>query len=254
MNTSPSKVLAGWKKLPDELRLSIVRHALPSDKTISYTDVPELMIQDSTGDRQQFMEEFIVLLYCPATSALAVEALYSQNTVSITCKDHMRLPPEAVRRFIRRVQIQMLLTRPGLDGFATFCSEQATFSGLCRVDLTITQQEKRGERTAITELVEGLDPLFIQAKEVHIQFRQYWRKETPDSSDENNELEALVMDKFAVAGTIVEQHFTRFHTKWKDEQGHGMTKQQVRVAGFYPIWNPMWAGVRETKKFARTQL
>jgi hypothetical protein len=252
MNTSPSKVLAGWKKLPDELRLSIVRHALPSDKTINDTDAQELTIEDASGDRQSFMEEFIVLLYCPATSALAVEALYSQNTVSITCKDHMRLPPEAIRRFIRRVQFQMLLSRPDLDGFAAFCSEQATFSGLCRIDLTITHKGKREERAA--DIIEGLDPLFIRAKEVHLCFRHYVRKETPDAINERIELEALVMGKFAVAGTIVEQQISRAHTTWVDEKGYGIRKWDVPKVVRETVWTPMFDGVRETRKFVRMQL
>jgi hypothetical protein len=75
-------LLAGWLKLPNELKLHILRHALPDGETFDceYFRVPRCRF-DRDPNR---CDTYVLPLLCiPDLTGLVTEVLYGQNTISI---------------------------------------------------------------------------------------------------------------------------------------------------------------------------
>jgi hypothetical protein len=133
ISTPTDAFVQGWRKLPDELKLEIIRHALPSGMPFnanffkgelpqSIKNIIESRLQryphDSTVARivhlDVFRRSLIPLLACPETASFVDEALYTQNSFNL-CVSPL-LPSPAILGFIRHVH--MYATVPGEWGLS----------------------------------------------------------------------------------------------------------------------------------------
>jgi hypothetical protein len=95
--------LEGWGKLPDEVQLEVLRHALPTNVAFRAVDFdhPSTTIH-RPKNRDMYMTQVLPLLSCPPIRHLAVEAFYTQNIMeNRTAPDPTRFPPRHCRSYIR---------------------------------------------------------------------------------------------------------------------------------------------------------
>jgi hypothetical protein len=102
VNKSLNAFLAGWRSLPDELKLHVLRYVLPSNETYSESDFRGC---------KYYPTNFLSLLSVEQCKDLALEVLYGQNTVYIT---HSRAentlpgtewPPKYVFQHIKSIEL-----------------------------------------------------------------------------------------------------------------------------------------------------
>jgi hypothetical protein len=125
MSTSADAFVQGWGKLPDELKLDIVRYTLRATRpslVISLTrNLTKLIVLDSRPANSRFPmhpsiaselelleaydSTFLSLLVCSETAIFVHEAFYTQNTMRLTHPRTPMLPPPSVQGFVRHVKL-----------------------------------------------------------------------------------------------------------------------------------------------------
>jgi hypothetical protein len=102
ISTPTDAFVQAWRKLPDELKLEIIRHALPSGMPFnvnlfkgelpqSIKNIIESRLQRYPHDStvacivhlDVFRRSLIPLLACPETASFVDEALYTQNSFNL---------------------------------------------------------------------------------------------------------------------------------------------------------------------------
>jgi hypothetical protein len=124
---------ANWRKLPDELKLKVLRHALPSNKTFSELAFKKRK-RRSTPEQGIIRRDVLPLLACPEIADLALEVFYVQNTFRIMfAADYSALchaplcPPPSVRKHVRRVNV---IIHACADAFEALRAALASGGGL----------------------------------------------------------------------------------------------------------------------------
>jgi hypothetical protein len=79
MDQSTNTFLTGWRSLPDELKLHILRYVLPSGKT--YTEYDFRSRKYYREDPEDLKKLLYPLLSIEQCKMMALEVLYSQNTI-----------------------------------------------------------------------------------------------------------------------------------------------------------------------------
>jgi len=259
MAAQPSSFLAGWNVLADELQLSIVRHAMPSDLSILPTFFDDKSTQGPYCREKRllrFRHEVLPLVYCPAISAFAIEAFYSQNTLQIRCDNRMRLPPGSMRRFIRHIKVTLRLTSVGIDNLLEFDRVQSTFPGFHRVDISIRSNNSDELRPAVWGTIHGLETFRINARKLHVTFHHSVRRRRGRSVREYDEFEGPVMERFTLVGQILEQRVERFNITFATNttharQGKDNNDRKCESVRFWDVL-PSQLDARQTKLFMRT--
>lgn len=72
MSDQTTPFLAGWTKLPDELKLEVLRHTLPRDVEFSLK-----WVRPQAQQEDDLLERCIPYLACPPLAAFALKVLYS---------------------------------------------------------------------------------------------------------------------------------------------------------------------------------
>jgi hypothetical protein len=145
--------LQGWRKLPDELKLEIIRHALPSGITFSgrffkKESIPSLIDLKNEPHRYSsddplaralqyaniFEKALFLLLACSETVSFVNEAFYTQNTFELF--DDRLLPLPAARSFIRHATLSGNVSR-WWDLIVKFADGSLDLSNLHVVEIDI---------------------------------------------------------------------------------------------------------------------
>ena len=259
MAAQPSSLLAGWNVLSDELQLSVVRHAMPSDLNILPTFFDDKSTQGPYCREKRllrFRHEVLPLVYCPAIRAFAIEAFYSQNTLQIRCDNRIRLPPGSMRRFVRHIEVTLRLTSVGIDNLLEFDRVQSTFPGFHRVDISIRSNNSDELRPAVWGTIHGLETFRINARKLHVTFHHSVRRRRGRSVREYDEFEGPVMERFTLVGQILEQRVERFNITFATNttharQGKDNNDRKCESVRFWDVL-PSQLDARQTKLFMRT--
>ncbi|KAH7392092.1 hypothetical protein DE146DRAFT_757839 [Phaeosphaeria sp. MPI-PUGE-AT-0046c] len=190
--SQPKYSLQGWQKLPDELKLEIIRLALPADLQFGAVDFDdgkeseqwdpmpampnglELSPEDCgkknvRGSKDMFDTQVLPLFACPTISYVAIEAFYTQNTMRFRVEKDLsiRLPPRPVREYVRSLAGEVS-HRPGeLAALERVAHDDAGFSKLQVVILTIANKDdKPKEWDAFHEALKAIDPILFKAKKL----------------------------------------------------------------------------------------
>jgi hypothetical protein len=124
----------GWCSLPDEIKLQILRHTLPSNDTYSYERFRKWSFVFEKNHRDDFRELVIPLLSVPALYGMVLEALYSQNTMYIkkyVIEGSRKLPRVGVRHHVRLLELHASEYAPSMLGFLwKFAATSTPFQNL----------------------------------------------------------------------------------------------------------------------------
>jgi hypothetical protein len=151
-----SAFVLGWGKLPDELKLEIVRHALPRDETVSgrffnkklnkidrarFTTrkfpVSDASIASELELLEQYDTTFLSLLACPETAKFVHEAFYTQNVMRLTHPSTPMLPPPSVRGFVRNVKLYADTSTSWWYTVTMVANGEAGFSNMSVVEIEL---------------------------------------------------------------------------------------------------------------------
>jgi hypothetical protein len=159
MTTTATPFRHGWRKLPDELKLTILRHVLPSgeefgslsfNKAEMYFECQLLFDcgEDSFPDASlpRFQTDVFPLLACPETRHLVPEAFYTQNTMRL----HGSLYPRpSFWVFVRRVHLSLLDYPKDCARLEILANATSRVEHLHRIDLDIARGHSLGRMRRI---------------------------------------------------------------------------------------------------------
>jgi hypothetical protein len=170
MVTTATPFLDGWRKLPDELKLTILRHALPSREefgSLSFNkaevylecrllyDCGEDYFSDASLPR--FQTNVMPLLVCPEIRHLASEAFYAQNTMRL---GGVLYPRPSVWAFVRRVHLTLPNRSRDCAMLEILANATSRVENLHTIDLDIVRGNSLGQMRR-TE---------FNAKQLHIKY------------------------------------------------------------------------------------
>jgi hypothetical protein len=180
--------LSGWRSLPDELKLQIIKYALPAGDEydeytlerwlysykrreevhnhgtpLTHTSKPSPASQwCKIGGRPgvvRCLSPFYTLLSVPELKGLALEAVCSQNTTYLTqgCKyGGPRWPPQDVRGYVRRLEIKVHCYEPSMIDFLNkVASDMSGLNHLHHTKLIL----KGYPDQFITDVMDVMDPI-----------------------------------------------------------------------------------------------
>lgn len=201
-----SSFIQCWQKLAEEIKLQIIRLALPSNLEFGAVDFDdqeeseewhfrpampdgiELSLEDHgkkdvRGSRDLFNTHVLPFLACPTISHLATEAFYTQNTIRFRVEKDLsiRLPPHPLRKYVRTLAGEVS-HRPGeLDALARVARDETGFSRLQVVNLTVANDEDKNEEwVAFHEALKAIQPIHFRAKKLILTYwlgLEYWPRD-----------------------------------------------------------------------------
>jgi hypothetical protein len=145
-------VVDGWQKLPNELKLIILRYALPSGETFGWlsfnkTQLHQTYSQYTNGCKtpstsliarmaevRRCETNVLPLMACPVIGALIPEAFYTQNVFKILIlpgevSSEVVLPPVLVGKAMRHVKIGVQCPHAEAPGY--MCTSPTEFAYTC---------------------------------------------------------------------------------------------------------------------------
>jgi hypothetical protein len=138
----PTNFTANWRKLPDELKLNVLRYALPINATFSASDFQKPR-RKPNPDQPTFQYSVLPLLASPELAGLALEVFYTQNTFRITfdADYHALCPPRSVCEHVHRIHI---VIQACAEAFEALCAGLAGGGGLDFANLLHAELEIDG--------------------------------------------------------------------------------------------------------------
>ncbi|KAH4194617.1 hypothetical protein HBI56_187490 [Parastagonospora nodorum] len=217
MSDQTTPFLAGWTKLPDELKLEVLRNALPRDMEFNSIWTRPQALQDVC-----LLEHCIPYLACPPLAALALEVIYSQNTLRLTIFRELNpaLPPVHYRNFVRYWHV---LIEVNHVPFGSLDKLAAAFPNVQSVRVHIHPYyqaifEKPVFSKAILRELENMSVVHFPAKSLHI---TYHAARMPGFSHgrsvELDEFQDPTLSKLSIVGGG-EQWCRRRILEWDDEK------------------------------------
>ena len=164
-----SLFLQGWNKLPVELKLGIIRYAVPSSETLTRVQFDRhhhgMMRKGSN-----FATEVMPLLACPPIAQIAMEAFYTQNTINLR-RQMFFLPPQRFDTFLRHIKTSVALEVWNFRAMAGFFAGGVRLSNLHTFEIVIVIQHRTLGFASLTqqdqiELVRSLPSISIRAREL----------------------------------------------------------------------------------------
>jgi hypothetical protein len=157
--------LQGWRCLPDELKLMVLEFALPSGETLKSNHF-------NKGGRWVFRDrincdhDILPLLACPELTDLATGVLYQNNTMRISFED-LYLPPPAVRRHIRKIELSFDVNTSDFSRLATLIKGNVDFPGLELVKVNADYIPGKNKELELS-ILKGLDTIRFPALQLRV--------------------------------------------------------------------------------------
>jgi hypothetical protein len=181
-------VVDGWQKLPNELKLIILRYALPSGETFGWlsfnkTQLHQTYSQYTNGCKtpstsliacmvevRRCETNVLPLMACPVIGALIPEAFYTQNVFKILIlpgevSSEVVLPPVLVGKAMRHVKIGVQCPLYGLHTLKLLATCARRLLNLHTLVVEITGSD------ATTEELETVEPIQFSAKEMCVTYK-----------------------------------------------------------------------------------
>lgn len=220
----PTAFLRGWTKLADELKLEIIRHALPANEIMSYIQFHPKHREDTVqtmsnmgGGREEVPKEWFLfdgevlpLLACPPIALLAREAFYTQNTFTVGGNSSwfsMRegesfVGPLAskVRPHVRRTVLKLSPYARNIEAFAKIASWYPNLHE-CHIDFDCWHLLREEGRASFREFVTQMGPIELTTRKLVLQYRADpgYYKPSETGMSPHAELEELFMSKITIA-------------------------------------------------------
>lgn len=219
--TEPTIFVRRWTQLADELKLKILRHALPANETMVH-------IQFNTKHRDRtvstannmgrkddipkewflFDNEVLPLLACPPIAALAREAFYTQNTFTLGGNSSWRMLRRAdafggplaskVRPYVRRTVLQL---SPHPDTIRAFAHITSWFPNLhvCQINFDCWDNLKDEKKAAFRDFVMQMAPIELPTKKLVLEHKEYPDDYFEPGTTTLTDFAELLMGKITIA-------------------------------------------------------
>jgi hypothetical protein len=223
----------GWRKLPDELRLQIVRLALPSGKTyygqyfnkglclplVSHWSKQLFQTPDSrtpghVENLEVYSKSLLPLLANPDTARFVQEAFYSQNIFDLCNMIKASLPPQSVLHFVRHVKLHQNY----FGGWENIVNKVASgTTDLSNLHLVEIELDFWDESRSFLEVVPGLSFL---TRALRVSYAHY--RISISDAEPLDPLEEQLLAKFSIAwdGKQVHERWERSAHELGLSQGH----------------------------------
>jgi hypothetical protein len=169
MSSPPAaSFLAGWRKLPDELKTHVLRYALPQTMTFN----ADAFAGTPRNDRSNTFETYIMpLLTCPEIAGIATELLYKHYAVCIKhFGDHSGLlyPSPTINVHVRRLHIQITLSVKNLGFLRKLSEGHLGFPNLHYVALNLRGLAPEHETTFNS--ICAMKPIVIRTRVLEVRY------------------------------------------------------------------------------------
>jgi hypothetical protein len=165
-----NKFSSGWYKLPDELKLHVLRYALPVDQHYTYQDFNR-SLRYAGMQHDHFETAVFPFLACPRLSSLASEYLYSHNTIQLwpTFPKPTFLPYVAMRHCIRNLYVHVKRDINDFEFLAKLADGSTAFQRLrdLEINIGLPPYNARGK---FYEFYSTMDPIQFDAKVLRVRY------------------------------------------------------------------------------------
>lgn len=214
-NSAPSFV-EGWRKLPDELKVAILKHALPSGKVFRMAAFHETFVQsrkkslypDNLYDaRIIFSNQVLPLLACPEISTLALEVFYAHNTLRLV-PSLRRQAPSGLGMLIRHVFMSMPMGQTGYECLKRLSNGSLGLHNLAVIEIVIADFAESKAKWTLT-VFPPVNTFRLQAKKLIVTCKHL--KYLPSQKDPR---ETDMLDKLTLTsnGVPLKEHTEYFYT------------------------------------------
>ena len=142
--TSPVPFRDGWRSIPDELRVEILRYALPSNENLCVTEFNCLLrcprAKLPSAPNSCFDTHVVPLLAVPEIAGIVQEIFYAQNTMWLNTSPTESYPrhlPYAMGNFVRQMKLEFALSVAKLRLVRSAMADGVAFPNLDQVELII---------------------------------------------------------------------------------------------------------------------
>jgi hypothetical protein len=254
MATQPS-FLTGWHNLPDELKILVLRYALPSGERFSRHDIwhgtPKEDSRSKKG-KTLFAIGVIPFLACDEIASMATEVVYSQNTlcINISCIHQnkmtpVKMPPRTVRQHVRSILFVL-----GVEPFSVETLQKLAELGF--TNLQCVDVEIEGFKWG---LISSMGRIKIPTQMLRVHYRHDTKMALTRGSQSHqnyapDDLGIPVWDMFTIAGedARIQETYERVCRYYrKDENGKARLWYE-RVEEWPTVIDNRQPHMRETKK------
>jgi hypothetical protein len=153
--------------------------------------------EEAFNDCTMFDHYILPFLACPALANLATEVLYQNNTIDVL-PQNLCLPPPAVRRHIRKIELSLQVHDENFSRLAKLFNGNLTLSGPELVQVHTTYQPGFNKQLELS-MMSGLDTIRVPTKQLRVSLRQYTACCPFDSTEPSKqEVAAILLPKFTV--------------------------------------------------------
>jgi len=189
MMLDSTNFVRGWDKLPDELKLAVLRHALQHDRPLrarsfvqhkryelstseSIWDAAHLGIElelEPEPESSYFKTTVLPFLACPTIAQLAHEAFCTQNRFML--EPHINLlPPLSARNLIRHMELDVKATVSEIDWLLQVAATSHSFTNLHLIEITVRGSFRDMPET-ISTMLSKHSPIGFKTKRLVIRYR-----------------------------------------------------------------------------------
>ncbi|KAF9690906.1 hypothetical protein EKO04_011251 [Ascochyta lentis] len=192
----------GWRKLPDELNIEVLKHNLVSDKPITYHRSPVYSHHQSTFVGGDFKHNAVLrhhLALSLEAAALALQVFYEKNLVQepSSSKLLIYIPPQTACRYVVQLTYSQLDVEQSWILISKLASTAFGFDGLQYLILVFEVQQKQcvvGTWHDCTRYVAPRDPIVFKCKGV-VKFISNGPKEPDCAFLSHEEVEKCILEK-----------------------------------------------------------
>ncbi|KAF1842993.1 uncharacterized protein K460DRAFT_367913 [Cucurbitaria berberidis CBS 394.84] len=230
MAETTTPFLTGWNRLPDELKLQILKETVPRDTYFASSfkkEIPHWRHRHVRGSWRTMLP----LLSIPQIKGLALEAFYSQNEMGIM-NNELRsynseersviyYPPRNMRDYITKLYIRSCPSVRTLELLINLGSGSTGMNHLRSVTVVINGSLHWGtrspERAGFLQILATIDKIEFRARTLMLRYlhdSNILKKKMDDMV--TDDLDMLILEKFSLQGRQdkVEEVWTRY-------KGHG---------------------------------
>jgi hypothetical protein len=248
MSTATTSFLNGWRTLPDELKLEILRYALPCDETFKSLQFSKAKIeerQDKSPNRPlarwvwMFQSEVVPLLTCSETRDLAPEAFYSQNTMELDQFAWMPLQysPPSIRPHIRSIKMNVMFhNKNGIARLEKLATISHNLPNLRSIEVEVKGNDSKVEALA------SFQEMAFNTKQLRVLYRHHRQNPHASIPEPTDPCEMALLSLLTVLprGKDVQQRLERLSypdydpigfRSWTDRQGQLVEEWPERQPG-----------------------
>jgi hypothetical protein len=186
MSTATTSFHDGWRTLPDELKLEILRYALPCGKTFKSLQFNKAKMEERKDKSlnhtlarwvYMFQSEVVPLFTCSETRDLVPDAFCSQNTMELDQFAWMPLlyPPPSIRPLIRSIKMNvMFYNKNGIARLEKLATISHNLPNLRSVDVEVKGNDSKVEALA------SFQEMKFNTKQLRVLYRHH--RQNPHAS------------------------------------------------------------------------